>query len=185
MCQTQGGRIDMAMWGTHRRRLEGVRLTLAGVLAAAMVSCGGERVTEGRSGVETSQLAGTDYALAVLDAEDGLVLLGRLTFEAIDGEQVRGGWRLETWGEQPDFDGLPVNRGAVFPEDADLGAFTGQIFGDWVIVRIALPRAGDSLGLVFQEQDGEELLGTATLLPSGLFKGRVRGLRAGSVLDRD
>ncbi|MFC1650024.1 hypothetical protein ACFL2X_00490 [Candidatus Latescibacterota bacterium] len=145
-------------------------------IAVFMFACDDNGFTENKDGVVAETLHGKDYGVVVYSDSNPLVLMGHLSFQDIDGDIISGGWYMEAWGEQPHFSTLPVNMGEEFPGNDKLEAFTGQIFGDMIIINLDLPGSEESLGIVLERQDGDELFGSATLLPDKAFDGKFKAL---------
>ena len=155
------------------------------LLTAFLCLCACEKVvvTESKNGITASTLPGTGYGVVVLSENGSLILLGHLLFDEIQGDNISGRWCMETWGEQPAFSTLPVNTGEGFPDAVDLESYTGQVFGDMIIIKLYLPDSEESLGIVIEEQIDEELFGTATLLPNKAFQGSIKAILLSQVDD--
>jgi|GEM_PF-6409357 hypothetical protein len=141
-------------------------------------ACGKDTVTDSPSGVTVSELAGTEYGVAVLSENGSLTLFGHILFDEIEGETISGQWCMETWGEQTEFPTLAVNTGEAFPEKTNLLSYSGRVFGDMIILELLIPDSETSLGVMFDKQDGEELFGTATLLPGKGFNGSIKAIKS-------
>lgn len=162
---------------------QSIRIYLLLTAFLSMCSCEKDGVTDSKNGVTISTLPGTSYGVAVLNDKGSVTLLGHLLFDDIQGDNITGRWYMETWGEQPVFSMLTVNTGEAFPDTAELKSYTGMVFGDIIIITLHLPDSEESLGIVIEEQTGEELFGTVTLLPNKEFQGSIKAIRLLQVAD--
>lgn len=161
---------------TRLLRIPGKLFTSAIVLSILLSSCG-DNSTDNTSGVDTTELEGSHFSAAVMNKNDSLTLMGWLIFDDVDGDAVHGRWCFESWGTQTDFPDFPVMTDGQFPEMNNLNSFTGTIHGDMVIVRLTMPGTSDTIGIVLDEQRGDEIFGTVSLLPEMSFKGTIKALR--------
>lgn len=150
-------------------------LALSG--AALFGGCSKDSPNEDKPGVQTEALTGADVAVVVMDGKKSVVLMGHLLFEDITAETVTGKWRFETWGENGAFSMLPANWGPDFTGTDYIGDFTGTVFGDMLILDIPLPESASSLGIVLDHQEGENIYGSAALLPDKTFSGSLKALK--------
>ena len=130
------------------------------------------------NGVIVSELTGKEYGVAVFSENGSLTLFGHILFDEIQGETISGRWCMETWGKQAEFPTLAINTGGAFPEKTNLLSYSGQVFGDMIILLLHLPDSEKSLGIVFDEQAGKELFGTVTLLPGKAFEGSIKAIHS-------
>ena len=147
------------------------------VLPILLLGCEKNNVIGNTSGVSVSDLPGTKFGTVVMNESDKISLLGWIHFDDIQGDRITGQWIFETWGDQPYFPMLPVNTGGGFPEASYISDFTGQVFGDMVIISIPMQGSTDSIGIVLDTQEGDELRGSVTLLPGMKFKGSIKALK--------
>ncbi len=152
-------------------------LCLAVVGAALSGGCSKDSPNEDKPGVQTADLAGSDVAVVVMNGKKSVVLMGHLLFEDITETTVAGKWRFETWGENGTFSMLPANWGPDFTGTDYIGEFTGTVFGDMLILDIPLPESTSSLGIVLDRQEGENIYGSAALLPDKTFSGSLKALK--------
>jgi hypothetical protein len=147
------------------------------LLAATGWGCRTQNPAEDANGVVVSELPGTSYGVAILDNHGLVTLLGKLRFDSVSDDTITGTWLLETWGEQPGFPGLIVNTGEQFPDGPPVSTFSGQVFGDAVILRLPMPQGDRVLGIFIDRQDGTRLFGSVDTLPDQEFSGSIEALR--------
>ena len=147
------------------------------VLPVFLLGCAKGDVVNDDSGVVISDIANSEYGTVVMNESDSISLLGWIHFDEINNDTVNGQYIFETWGNQPYFPMFSVNTGSSFPEADFISDFTGQIFGDMVIIKMPLPGSTDSIGIVFDIQEGDELRGSVTLLPGMGFRGSIKALK--------
>ena len=60
---------------------------------------------------------------------------------------------------------------------ADIGSFSGFMFGDEAIIEIDLPASDNSLGIVIEGILNDKLVGRISLLPSLEFDGNFEAIK--------
>jgi hypothetical protein len=118
--------------------------------------------------ITATDLSGQSYNLLVRNADQSVILLGHLRFGAVQPDgTVTGTWDLSPWGAETAVPDLPAS-----------GALTGTLAGSTLIVRLPLPSAGNSLGLVAGSFVNERLTGRISLLPAQSFDAGFEAIAA-------
>lgn len=113
-----------------------------------------------------NDLSNVSYHFVGLNSKETVVILGQLNFSELEEFNISGTWSLETWGEQPQFPGLPAD-----------GTFSGVIHGELAIINFDLPETKEFLGLVVEGFRENKLVGTLRLLPESKFSSRFEAIR--------